>query len=134
MKYYSTKTNTITVSIKPGFWSSANQASFIARRLAWFMDRDKMCVIVSGETPEEISFNGLSYIEALTSYLRGSRCADLVLRRALTPAEFRIVSEVADFLTNDPSGSVSGKGSAYLAADLNTGRNLVLIPRRKIRE
>lgn len=127
MRYLGIRASVIKVQVRPGFWASSRQAKYLAERLVIMMgDRQDRVICYKdiegntkalGELPDVIS-----------RFLQGYNEEDVALRIALTPAEYQILSGVADFIAGDPTG-VAGDGRSYVACNLNTGYNLVLVPR-----
>lgn len=119
MKYFSANASVVTVRVRDGYWANSRQALFLARKLVWLFGWE------AGS--KDISSTAATTEYLISEFLRGSALADRALRTLVTTAEYRIVSEVASFLAADHEGS--NAPDAYLAIDLNTGRNLVLRPR-----
>lgn len=121
MKYFSANASVVTVRVRDGYWANSRQALFLARKLVWLFGWE------AGSKDLYISSTAATAEHLISEFLRGSALADKALRVLVTAAEYRIVSEVASFLAADHEGS--NAPDAYLAIDLNTGRNLVLRPR-----
>ena len=119
MKYFSANASVVTVRVRDGHWSDNRQAKYLAGKLVWLFDL------------KDLGFRHESqYItleQIISDYLIGSADADKILRTSLTSSAYRIMSEVASFIAADHVGS--NAPDAYLAIDLNSGRNLVLRPR-----
>ena len=131
MKYYSANVSIVSVRRRDGFWATQRQAHFLSRKLTWLFGMDSINPDHYYEMDDQQYLDHLRRNDAIKAiiarYLVGDRDADITLRKQLTPAEYRIISEVASFLAVDDEGS--NAPDAYLAIDLNTGRNLVLRPR-----
>lgn len=131
MKYYSANVSVVSVRRRDGFWATQRQARFLSGKLVWLFGMDLIRPERYYEMDEQQHLDHLRRNDALKAviarYLIGDREADIALRKQLTTAEYRIISEVASFLAVDDEGS--NAPDAYLAIDLNTGRNLVLRPR-----
>ena len=131
MKYYSANVSVVSVRRRDGFWATQRQARFLSEKLVWLFGEDSISPDRYYEMDEQQHLDHLRRKIALKAlfarYLVGDRDADITLRKRLTSAEYRIISEVASFLAVDNEGS--NAPDAYLAIDLNTGRNLVLRPR-----
>lgn len=131
MKYYSANVSVVSVRRRDGLWATRRQARFLSRKLVWLFGMDPIYPERLNGINEQQCLDHQRHSEALeaaiTRYLIGDREADIALRKQLTVAEYRIVSEAASFLAVDDEGS--NAPDAYLAIDLNTGRNLVLRPR-----
>ena len=119
MKYFSANASVVTVRVRDGYWANSRQSQYLARKLVWLFGREEAYEPnpTAGDTIEHL----------ISEFLRGDHLADKTLRTLITPAEYRVISEVASFLAADHEGS--NAPDAYLAVDLNTGRNLVLRPR-----
>lgn len=129
MKYYSVNASVVKITRRSGMWATRRQAEFLAKKLAWLfgydqlLARDELRSYGHSDNPQLYD----NTVRLLSNYLFGDREADVQLRKQLTTAEYRIVAEVASYLAVDDEGS--NAPDAYLAIDLNTGRNLVLRPR-----
>lgn len=130
MKYFSANVSIVTVRRRDGFWATSRQANFLSGKLCWLFGFG-LYLRPCGEPSDQSHQVNLSFYNERKSliahFLIGDREADVQLRTQLTPAQYRIVSEVASFLAIDDEGS--NAPDAYLAVDLNEGRNLVLRPR-----
>ena len=129
MKYYSANVSIVKVRRRDGFWATKRQASFLSGKLCWlfgyapFQPYDD-----PSDSSHRIDLSVYHRVKSLMErFLMGDREADIDLHKQLTTAEYRIIFEVASFLAIDDEGS--NAPDAYLAIDLNTGRNLVLRPR-----
>lgn len=128
MKYFSGNVSIVTVRRRDGYWATLRQAQFLAEKLRWLFGDISVSPASADELVQRLhSVNSRNLSKMIADYLRGDRLADVSLRKQLTAAEYRIVSEVASYLAIDNEGS--NAPDAYLAIDLNTGRNLVLRPR-----
>lgn len=130
MKYYSANVSIVTVRRRDGFWATKRQSNFLSGKLCWLFGFGLYLRPCGESCDQSHQVNLCFYNEEkslIAHFLMGDREADVQLRRQLTPAQYRIVSEVASFLAIDDEGS--NAPDAYLAVDLNTGRNLVLRPR-----
>lgn len=132
MRYLGCRSSVITVRTRQGFWASRRQAEYLATRLCLLIGEQAERLLSVDENTLDaehyVSGKGILLHTAISLYLNGDAFANRVLIHSLTPAEFRMLSEVADFLSQDPTGT-AGDGRAYVACNLNTGYNLVLVPR-----
>ena len=129
MKYFSANVSVVTVRRRDGFWATRRQADFLSGKLCWLLGytQSQPCDGHSNDS-HRVDLSECHRVKSLLArFLIGDREADVQLRKHLTPAEYRIISEVASFLAIDDEGS--NAPDAYLAVDLNNGRNLVLRPR-----
>lgn len=130
MKYYSANVSVVTVRRRDGFWATKRQAGFLSGKLCWLLGYG-LYLQPQDEPSDNSHWVSVSFYNERKSliarFLIGEREADVQLRKQLSPAEYRVVSEVASFLAIDIEGS--NAPDAYLAVDLNSGRNLVLRPR-----
>lgn len=131
MKYYSANVSVVSVRRRDGFWATRRQARFLSKKLVWLFGMDPISPERLHGMDEQQRLDHQRRSDALEAviarYLVGDREADVALHKQLTTTEYRIISEAASFLAVDDEGS--NAPNAYLAIDLNTGRNLVLRPR-----
>ena len=129
MKYYSADVSVIKVRRRVGHWATKRQSDFLSGKLCWlFGYAPYLPYDVPSDDTHRVDLSVYHRIKNLMArFLVGDQVADVELRKRLTAAEYRIISEVASFLAIDDEGS--NAPNAYLAIDLNTGRNLVLRPR-----
>lgn len=130
MKYFSANVSVVTVRRRDGFWATKRQSEFLSGKLCWLFGFGLNSLPHNELSRHSHQINSSSCDEIKTliaHYLVGDREADVQLRKQLAAAQYRIVSEVASFLAVDDEGS--NAPDAYLAVDLNYGRNLVLRPR-----
>lgn len=130
MKYFSANVSVVTVRRRDGFWATKRQSDFLSGKLCWLFGFDLDFRPCDEPSDRSHQVNLRFYNEKkflIANFLMGDREADVQLHKQLTAAEYRIVSEVASFLAIDDEGS--NAPDAYLAVDLNHGRNLVLRPR-----
>lgn len=127
MRYLGIRASVIKVQIRPGYWASSRQAKYLAERLVIMMDGRQDRVIYYKDAEGNKKALG-ELPDVISRFLQGYNEEDVALRTELTPAEYQILSGVADFIAGDPTG-VAGDGRSYVACNLNTGYNLVLVPR-----
>lgn len=128
MRYLGIRSSMIKVQVRAGFWASLRQAKYLAPRLVKLLDDQETRSIYRN------NINGVdrhyvgTLLDVVSRFLQGDNESDVALRTSLSAAEYQILSGVADFISGDPTGP-AGDGRSYVACNLNTGYNLVLVPR-----
>lgn len=135
MKYFSSVASVYRVKTVEGHWASLRRAKFLSDRICYvlaFSEWSAPRPTIVTDSDETIHYATIK--EAITEYLYGTRSGDLWLRANTSLNEYRRISEVADFITEDStSGIMSGfdekSKAAYVLSDLNSGRTIVLLKR-----
>lgn len=112
MKYYSTSAAVVTTVRKDGHYPSSRTAAFLAKRIAFVLDREQVQ-------------------DHIASCLCGSSAGMAWCRTSLPPSEFLILWNLMDWWAKDSSGEVraSDDARAFFCVDLNTGRSLMILDR-----
>lgn len=135
MKYLDFTSGYISVRILPGHWMPRKQAAFLSKAVCQLLDipvdRELCTYCIDGaryfrSDSSTAEFERIGAAACIEAFFGGSASADSTLRLHLTPAEYRILDGIANFTSGE---TATKRQSIFVASDLNTGRNLVLVAR-----
>lgn len=112
MKFYSTSAAVMTTVRKCGHYPSSRTAAFLAKRIAYVLDRESMSTQIA-------------------SCLKGNTVGMNRCRAALTPAEFQVIWDLLEWWAKDnvSDSLIRQDDRAFFCVDLNTGRTLMILDR-----